>query len=244
MQTTETIENLKQSHKGDDFEMLKRLHKDEQRQWFVLAGVTVLVTIALAVSVAPMLGEALASLWPWANTSFVLLGGFGLSIMMLVGYLTWQQKNARAIRERVHRMAEKSTRRAKQNTARLHALLNVSRVMGSVTRCESVFETITQTCLETFECQQASLMLVNDEKDTLVMKAATGHVNAAAVKEATMKVGAGIAGWVAETQQPLILNRDTDMSQYPSLKLKDAKLCAAMVVLMGILPAAFLGSVF
>ena len=230
MERTQIIQKLKDSQRSDDFDTLKQLHKNEQRQWFVLATVTVLVTVGLALAVGPALQEALANLWPWANTNIVLLAGFAVSIAMLIGYLTWQQVKSRAIRERVHRLAEESARREKQNTARLHALLNVSRMMGSVTSRESVFDTITRVCLETFACEQSSLMLVRENGKELEMRAATGHKNHAELMGTRMQIGEGIAGWVAETQQPLILNRDTDMSKYPKLKLNNKNLSAAMVV--------------
>jgi GAF domain-containing protein len=101
-------------------------------------------------------------------------------------------------------------------------------MVGAVTDRDNVFKQVTKTCLEILECQQASLMLLSEDKTELQVKAATGHRND--VIGHRQKVGAGIAGWVAKTQRPLILDPDTDMSQYEGLELNSRGITAAMVV--------------
>ena len=198
------------------------------RNWYLLATVTVFSTVGMAVAVAPLLAEQVGGVWPWPNTHIILLGGLVVSVALLVVYLTRQQHRVAQIKSHVERMEEDTRARARHNDARLKALLNVSRMVGAVTDPENVFERVTQTCLEILECQQASLMLVNAEKTELEVKAATGHQKS--VVGHRQKVGTGIAGWVARTQKPLILDPDTDMSQYPDLALNSKTVTAAMVV--------------
>jgi uncharacterized protein YigA (DUF484 family) len=213
-----------------DATKIGRLNHQETRHWYLLAAISIISTAGLAFAVYPILSQRMADLWPWANTNLVLLIGLMLSILMLVGYLSLQQRTARAVRIQVQNMMEESSRRARQNTARLHALLNVSRMMGSVTNLENVFSTITSTCLEIFDCQQATLMLLDESAQELEIRAVTGHLQGEQVQNKKQKVGEGIAGWVAETTEPLILTRDTDPSQYPKLKLQNLSISAAMVV--------------
>ena len=214
----------------EDAAEIGRLNYQETRHWYLLAAISIISTAGLAFAIYPVLRERMADVWPWDNTNLVLLVGLMVSILMLVGYLTLQQRAARAVRLHVQKMMQDSSHRARQNTARLHALLNVSRMMGSITNLESVFESITTTCLEIFDCQQATLMMLNEKTHELETRAATGHVRNDEVKHATQRVGEGIAGWVAETNQPLILTRDTDPSEYPNLELKNLSISAAMVV--------------
>jgi signal transduction protein with GAF and PtsI domain len=108
--------------------------------------------------------------------------------------------------------------------------LNVSRMMGSVTDPASVFQAITSTCLEIFDCHQSSLMLLNTETDMLEMKAATGHINREKLNAVQQPVGKGIAGYVAKQKQPVILGKNIDPEKYPGLYTQAMKLTAAMVV--------------
>ena len=73
-------------------------------------------------------------------------------------------------------------------------------------------------------------MMLNEKTQELEMRSATGHLEHGKVRAARQKVGEGIAGWVAKTQEPLILGREVDPSQYPGLKLRSLVLTAAMVV--------------
>lgn len=209
---------------------IKDLKNRESRYWYLLGAICILTTGGLALAISPLLLESMTDLWPWSNSHIVFLAGLFLSVVMLVVYMTIQKQQTGAIRRQVETVAEDSAVRERQNSARLRALLNVSRMMGAVTDIENVFQTITETCLEVFNCQQASLMLVNEQTRDLEIRAATGHANLEAVKRATLKIGEGVSGWVAERRQPLVLNRDTDVSQYPGLQLKDDSISAAMLV--------------
>ncbi|MDH3217249.1 MAG: GAF domain-containing protein [Candidatus Krumholzibacteria bacterium] len=209
---------------------IRNLARRESRYWYLLAAICIMTTLGLVVAISPLLQERISTLWPWANTSIVLLAGLAISMGLLVTYLTLQQGKARDMRRQLQAMSEESVLRERQNLARLRALLNVSRMMGSVTNLENVFNTIVCTCLEVFQCQQASLMLLNERTRELETRAVTGHANPDVVKNATQKIGTGIAGWVAQEQEPLILTRDTDLSLYPDLQLKDKSINAAMIV--------------
>ncbi len=206
------------------------LRRQELNYWYLLGAVNIVTTAGLAFAITPLLGDRVSGLWPWANTHVVLLTLLPLSMALLVGYLTIQKTKARDIRVRVMGLMEDSARRERQNAARLRALLNVSRMMGSVTNLENVFDTITNTCLEVFDCHQASLMLVNTDTNQLETRAATGHNNAEEVKKSTVKIGEGVAGWVAAERKPIILTHETTLGEYPNLKLADKRLAAAMVV--------------
>jgi transcriptional regulator with GAF, ATPase, and Fis domain len=204
------------------------LDRQVSRNWYILGVVCVFSTVGMAIAIAPQLAEQVGAVWPWANTHVVLLCGLVVSVAMLVAHLTLQQRKVGEIRARVTRMEVDSEERERQSAARMRALLNISRMMGAVTNPDNVFQCITDACTEIFECQQASLMLLNDAKDELEVKAATGH--RVSVMGTTQKLGSGIAGWVARTQESLVLNPDTDLSRYPGLQLRGNGLSAAMVV--------------
>jgi hypothetical protein len=154
-----------------------RLEKQSMRNWYMLASFTAFTTIGLLIAVTPVLSRSITSFWPWAATDLVLLVGLGGSNLLLILHMTFQQIKVTGIRHKVQAIETEANESRQQNSSRLHALLNVSRMMGSITDPASVFQAITSTCLEIFDCHQSSLMLLNTETNMLEMKAATGHIN-------------------------------------------------------------------
>ena len=207
-----------------------RLEKQSMRNWYVLATFTALTTIGLLIAVTPVLSRSITSFWPSANTDIVLMVGLGGSILLLILQLTFQQIKVTGMRHKVQDIESQATETRQQTALRLHALLNVSRMMGSVTDPSSVFQAITSTCLEIFDCHQSSLMILNTETNMLEMKAATGHINREKLYKVQQPVGQGIAGYVAERKEPIILGKNVDPTKYPGLKIQTMKLTAAMVV--------------
>jgi transcriptional regulator with GAF, ATPase, and Fis domain len=208
-----------------------------RRNWKLMVGVTIASTVGMAVAVAPVLGEQFGTLWPWPNTHLVLLGGLAVSVILLVAHLSVQQRRMsdihgeiRCLEGAVQHLEEESIERERQNHARLKALLNISRMMGAVNQIDDVFESVIDTCIELFNAQQASLMILDPDTRELRVRAAKGHLDTEAVKAARPKVGEGIAGWVAKNYQPLVLGPDIDLSRHPGLKVDVSKLTAGIVV--------------
>jgi transcriptional regulator with GAF, ATPase, and Fis domain len=208
-----------------------------RRNWKLMVGVTIASTVGMAVAVAPVLGEQFGTVWPWPNTHLVLLGGLTVSVILLVAHLSVQQRRMshihgeiRCLEGAVHHLEAESIERERQNHARLKALLNISRMMGAVNRLDEVFKSVVHTCVELFDANQASLMLLNSDTRELTVRAAEGHAEIERVKTAKQKVGQGIAGWVAKNCQPVILDPDMDVELYPGLPVIPSELTAAIVV--------------
>ena len=120
-----------------------KLEKQSMRNWYLLASFTALSTIGLLIAVTPVLSRSISSFWPSANTDVVLLVGLGGSILLLILQLTFQQIKVTGMRFQVQEIESEATETRQQTASRLHALLNVSRMMGSVTDPASVFQAIT-----------------------------------------------------------------------------------------------------
>ncbi len=213
-----------------EIEETLRLEKQSMRNWYLLASFAALSSVGLLVALTPVISRSISSFWPWANTDLVLLVAFGGLSLLLILHLTVQQVKVTGIRHKVQAIEKEANESRQQVASRLHALLNVSRMMGSVTDPSSVFQAITTTCLEVFDCHQSSLMLLNTETQMLEMKAATGHINRQNLNQVEQPVGKGIAGYVAQNQEPIILGKNVDPGKYPGLKTQAMKLTAAMVV--------------
>jgi len=210
-------------------EKAKGLERQSMRNWYLLASICAVSTVGLLIAVTPVLKDSIASFWPWANTSVVLLVGLGGSILLLVLHLTFQQLKVTHLRHHVQGLQQEVSERQQQDASRLHALLNVSRMMGATADLSSIFEAITNTCLEIFDCNRASLMLLNRDTNMLEMMAASGQLNHDKLKNVQQPVGKGIAGYVAANKTPVVLGANIDMAKYPGLELKAKGLTAAMV---------------
>jgi len=208
----------------------KRLERQSMRNWYVLATVCAVFAVGLLLAVTPSLQAPLRKFWPGARTDVALIVGLGGSILLLVLHLTAQQLKVTHMRCRVQAMANVEWERHQQGAIRLHALSNVTRLMGAITDPVRLFQGITSTCLEVFDCQQASLMTVSDDGRVLEMKAAAGHLDEEKVRNVSQPIGNGIAGYVAKHRAPLLLGEDVDPEDYPGLEVEQRGLFAAMVV--------------
>lgn len=205
------------------------LEVQSMRNWYLLAGLAGASTLGLVVAVTPFIREGIRAFWPWANTDLVLLAGLAGMILILILHLTLQQSKVGGLRREFRALEAQAHERDRKSASRMHALLNVTRMMGAVSDPECLFDGIADICLEIFDCQQASLMVLADQGDSLVVKAACGHQDPARVKGAQQPVGQGIAGHVARTREALILGGGAGRGSYKGFELQARHLTAAMV---------------
>ncbi|MFT5232798.1 MAG: transcriptional regulator with GAF, ATPase, and Fis domain [Candidatus Krumholzibacteriia bacterium] len=227
---TDAADTAAESGYNDHAEDRRRLERESMRNWYLLASICISSTIGLLLAVMPTLRTSLQAYWPGERTDITIIAGLGGLIVVLVLQLTYHQIKITRSRFRVQGMQNRASEFQKQNAIRMHALLNVTRMMGAVADPMRLFQGITSTCLEVFNCQQASLMLVSEDRKNLEMKAASGHLDMTKLKGVTQPVGEGIAGYVAKTRESLLLGENIDVSNYPSLDVGKRGLYAAMVV--------------
>lgn len=210
-----------------DAEALERL---SWRNWTSVVGVILLNSMGLALGAFPQIRERVGDFWPWAGTDEALVGGLVVVLLLFTIHLTRQQRQLVLLRARLKRSMQETHRDMQDHCDRLFALLNVTRTLATETDPEVIFEVITTACKETFACEQVSLMLLDRETEELVVRAANGHANEEEVRSHRVRVGQGIAGWVAEHRQPLILGKSVDADRYPGFTPRNQNLSAAMVV--------------
>jgi transcriptional regulator with GAF, ATPase, and Fis domain len=184
-------------------------------------------------------GAALALLWivavvifqmrsindiPVRETGFVLMGLFPVALAMLCGYLITQLKRF---------ISAGQTMGGQGQDHRYYDLLlmvrRINRTMGRENDAQAVLDEITQTCLEAFDCQQVSLMLMDDQKQELVVRSAAGIMKESFVGS-RQRVGDGVAGKVAESWEPLLLGEKVDREQFRAFQEKPLPITSAMIV--------------
>ena len=208
----------------------KSLDRKSWRNWFLFVAVALITTIGLATAILTLLGGRIETVWPWANTDLILLAGLSVAILLFAAYLTQQQRQVTGLRLELMRANERSSQKVRQYYDRLAALVNVSRVLATSTDPQAVFDSITTTCLETFDCQQTSLMLLNDQTQELEVRSVKGHDQMARELATLQKVGQGIVGWVAERRKPFVLGRDMGAPSIEGTASQETSLPAAAMV--------------
>jgi transcriptional regulator with GAF, ATPase, and Fis domain len=214
---------------GPNAEEQKAIYRRTWRNWFFLSGVLILTTIGLASASPPLLSERITRFWPWGKTDFVLLAGLSLTVLAFIGYLTQQQRVVLLVHERLQRLREEYNLKIESHTARLYALSSISHIMGVETDPESIFRSITRICAETFDCHRASLMLLDEEHNELVVRSVCGQSDVN-ILDKHQKVGEGIAGWAALHRTSLLLGGTDDYDKLPELKFTNRSLTSTMVV--------------
>ena len=205
------------------------LNRQSYLNWSLLVIAFLIIALGIITVVPPLLSEQLAAVWPMPKPQMVLIVMLSFALLTLTG-LAHQQRYIAMLRREFERSQADEIARAKKHTNRMFALLNVSRVLGSWTDIDKVFDSITDMCVEAFNCHTASLMLFDNDTQELVIKSAAGQSVPSTMLGARVKLGEGIAGWAAKKGEPLLMGRDFDPADYPELQLKNAMLTSAMVV--------------
>jgi diguanylate cyclase (GGDEF)-like protein len=95
---------------------------------------------------------------------------------------------------------------ASQTTARRLAILtDVVKTANSILEPRKVIELVVERIRQLISSEAWSLMMVDEERQELVFEAALG-ARARDVTAFRLKIGEGVAGWVAQTGKPAIVN--------------------------------------
>ena len=92
-----------------------------------------------------------------------------------------------------------------ENKARLELLYEISKKVGSVPRMTQMLEQVIKMTQKTLNATAASIMLFRDNDQELFFEVASGPVGKA-LKQVKLSAKYGIAGQVARTGKPLIVN--------------------------------------
>lgn len=92
------------------------------------------------------------------------------------------------------------------------ALYRAINTVNSVQAPQRTLDTVLRAALDLVECECGSIMLLDDRKETMILIASQGLSNRVA-KHSHQRSGEGVAGWVAQNRQSLILKDDVKDDQ-------------------------------
>ncbi|MBI4719898.1 MAG: GAF domain-containing protein [Chitinivibrionia bacterium] len=219
---------------GSSREFAERtLERSVWHNWSLLAATSLITTAGLAVAFPQVAKNRVSIAWPWPRTDLVLLAAVSLLMLALILYLTHKQQMLLKLRRDYCTLHAEARDRADRHCSRLIELFSVSHTMIAETDLQRVFDCITKTCAESFPCQGASLMLLDEKTNELVVRS-TGSIaetDKPDIVGMRQKIGKGISGWVAEHRKPVLLVFPDDVKNYPGLHFTvRASLTASMVV--------------
>jgi len=171
---------------------------------------------------AALVGMLLLGVGPGPWTVGAGVAALGLKAAQL---LLWERSRAEALRRSL-RPAERLSR---QPLDYLVSLLNVTRAVSSKTSVVELGHVIVDSCLDCFDCEEASLMMLDRASDELVVTAFAGHQDVGLIRNARVKLGESVAGTVAKTRIPLILGEDVDTRRFPAFQPKRRRIHSSMV---------------
>jgi GAF domain-containing protein len=89
--------------------------------------------------------------------------------------------------------------------ATLERLLELSSLLNSTLKLDELLATIMSATTELTAAETSSLLLLDEEADELTVTVATGAPGEAVVQQ-RVPAGAGIAGWVVENGEPVVVD--------------------------------------
>ena len=87
----------------------------------------------------------------------------------------------------------------------MQGLLGLARGLSSTLDVDALLKRMGQSAEQMFSCEASSIMLLDEDKEHLFFKVATGE-KGGAVTRFRVKIGEGIAGTVAQTRESLLIN--------------------------------------
>jgi diguanylate cyclase (GGDEF)-like protein len=113
--------------------------------------------------------------------------------------------DAARAREKAGSRRQDMGRQLKRTTQRLGILTDIVKTANSILEPRKVIELIMQKIQQLIPCEVWSMLMLDEEKGELTFELALGE-KGKDVSTLRVKVGEGVAGWVAQTGKPTIVN--------------------------------------
>lgn len=138
------------------------------------------------------------------NTWLATVSLMGLVILFCL-YTILKQRELNVVRAALE-VEERDKQDVRARLSELSALFQVSTTLQLQLRPDVMLEIIVRRVISTLRAQQASVMLLEQESGELVTRASYG-LEAEFSRGARARLGEGIAGWVAQQREPVLLGR-------------------------------------
>jgi len=204
--------------------------KLDRRAWSLL-GLTFIVVIALAATVpllylpqASLLGEGPGG-EPAQEQYLAVLGLIGLVVIFCL-YTALKQRELDAMRRRLEQ-EEREKANVSTRLSELSALFQLSTTLNLQLQLEDILEIVVRRVVSTLQAQQASIMILDPETSLLETRASYG-LESEFARNASKKLGEGVAGWVAERREAVQLDAGAGMGAFQSQHKANRNITSAL----------------
>jgi signal transduction histidine kinase len=173
--------------------------------WMMAFAVILSLTAAVPTLYLPMLqllgAEDEGSMW--IQNGYTV--GVGLAGLVIIFCLVTILKQRELMRMREALAADESELQdSRTRLSEMSALFQLSTTLNLQLQLSAILEIIVRRVLATLKAQQSSIMIYNPESGLLETRASYG-LESEFARHAKTRVGQGIAGWVAQQQQGMLL---------------------------------------
>lgn len=187
--------------------------------WVVLGLLFTPVGRSLGLEILPLSQDMGTSLYA---------GGIALLLVALGLYLRSAHQALGALEQRVERQRRRLRGMATDLEA-VRSLLKVTASINSRMELSSLLRIIAREAAGTLDADRSSVMLLDASRTVLRTVAAYG-VDLDKVRGAEVRLGDGVAGWVAQYGKPRLLQGPVEAKEFKAFKPKDRPIVSAVSV--------------
>jgi phosphoserine phosphatase RsbU/P len=104
------------------------------------------------------------------------------------------------------KLLKKECAAVEEQVINLTRLININGLINSTLDMGRLLTLIMETITDIMQTEVSTLLLYEEQSNDLIFKVALGEAGMGLVEKFRIRLGQGIAGWVAETRKPLYLN--------------------------------------
>ena len=184
---------------------LERLNRRAWTLWMLAFAVILALTAAIPTLYMPLLqllgADERAN--QWIQNGYTAGVGLGGLVLVFCLFIVFKQRELLKMRD-VLVADERELQDARTRLSEITALFQLSTTLNLQLQLNAILEIIVRRVLATLKAQQSSIMIYNPETGLLETRASYG-LESEYARNAKTRVGQGIAGWVAQQQQAIML---------------------------------------
>jgi signal transduction histidine kinase len=165
---------------------------------------------------------------PAPETRGMLVTGMCGLVLIFMFYMLLKQRQMLELRNDLIRARVKEEI-LRSRLSEITSLFDMSTSVNMQLTVESILDIITRRVLTCLEADQSSILLLNTESQMLECRSVHG-IDADFVKDARIKVGDGIAGYVAAHGEAMVLNDDDVQRKFASSKKAGRNITSALCI--------------
>ena len=207
------------------------LQEIDRRNWglWILNGMLLVIMAAVITSLyLPQVWGLVAMDMPAPETRGMLVTGMCGLVLIFMFYMLLKQREMANVRGDLFRsrMKEEILR---SRLGEITSLFDMSTTVNMQLSVDGILDIITRRVLTCLEADQSSILMLDPDTQTLTCHAVHG-VDADFVRDASIKLGDGIAGFVAQNGEPMVINPEDVTRRFAAYRKTGRNITSALCI--------------